>query len=65
MVSDGGGVPEMEVVVDAELLQPGELAGGRKMIGELKGVTWDALKVGPFGGRGRWGRKNIFCGGSG
>ena len=66
MVSDGGGVPEMEVVgEDAELLQPGELAGGRKMIGELKGVTWDALKVGPLGGRGRWGRKNIFCGGSG
>ena len=24
-------------------------------------VTWEALKVGPLGGRGRWGRKNIFC----
>ena len=66
MVSDGGGVPEMGVVGEgAELLQPGELAGGRKMIGELKGVTWDALNVGPLAGRGRWGGKNIFCGGSG
>ena len=43
----------------------GNLLGGRKMVGEHKGVTWDALKVGPLGGRGGWGRKNIFCGKSG
>ena len=66
MVSDGGGVPEMGVLeVGAGLLQPGELAGGRKMVAELNGVTWDALNVGPLGERGRWGRKNIFCAGSG
>ena len=43
----------------------GNLLGRREMliIGEHKkgkGVTWEALKVGPLGGRGRWGRKNIF-----
>ena len=43
----------------------GNLLGGRKMVGEHKGVTWDALKVGPLGGRGGGGRKNIFCGKSG
>ena len=39
------------------------LLGNRKVKeGEHKAwVTWEALKVGPLGGRGRWGRKNIFC----
>ena len=64
-VSGGDEEPGREVVFgeDAEVSQPEELAGER-MVTEDEDkvrVTWEALKVGPLGGRGRWGRKNIFC----
>ena len=62
MVSDGGGVPEMGVLeVGAGLLQPGELAGGRKVVmcsqqgGHLRGAECWTL-----GGEGKVGTEEYF-----